>query len=314
MVSMTSGAHLIADEKITVVEFPEAVVEMYHEAGILTVESIVDHQVYVLDLSKHKVSEKDLSDETKTGSQEKMGVNLPPAPDKATLESILKKVASSSKKSLDAPQPKHTREDAGIIERLKGMLSPPKIKEVPKQLLTSASSVNFTEADFGAENRRLVKLLDPQIVDTVRDNKPATQIRKSIVKQLRTAKDQTLNEDELVSMIAVETGTTDSKVKEHIQTLAQAKAIVVIDVEPEPTLDINQLEGVIPASRKGKIVTLLEVLKEMEETIKGPVPKCDLIENVKQKGVPADAVERLIQEMKMKGDIFEPRSGYIQKL
>jgi replicative DNA helicase Mcm len=88
-----------------------------------------------------------------------------------------------------------------------------------------------------------------------------------------------------------------------------------VGVDPETgKFDINRLEGVTPASRRGKIVTILELLKEMEEKISGPVPKFDLIEKAKEKGVPADTVERLIEEMKMKGDIFEPRAGYIQKL
>lgn len=88
-----------------------------------------------------------------------------------------------------------------------------------------------------------------------------------------------------------------------------------VGVDPETgVFDINRLEGVMPASQRGKVVIILELLREMEEKLNGPVPKFDLIEKAKEKGVPPEKVERLIDEMKMKGDIFEPRTGYIQKL
>lgn len=88
-----------------------------------------------------------------------------------------------------------------------------------------------------------------------------------------------------------------------------------VGVDPETgKLDIDRLEGVTTASRRGKIMVILQLLKEMEEQYKGPVPKFELIEKAKEKNVEADLAERLIEEMKMKGDIYEPRSGFIQKL
>jgi replicative DNA helicase Mcm len=88
-----------------------------------------------------------------------------------------------------------------------------------------------------------------------------------------------------------------------------------VGVDPETgKLDIDRLEGVTTASKRGKIMVVFSLLKEMEEQFQGPVPKFELIEKAKEKGVPADAAERLIEEMKMKGDIYEPRSGFIQKL
>lgn len=88
-----------------------------------------------------------------------------------------------------------------------------------------------------------------------------------------------------------------------------------IGVDPETgKLDIDRLEGITTASKRGKIMNIIQLLKEMEDQYKGPVPKFELIERAKEKGVDEMTAERMIEEMKQKGDIYEPKSGFLQKL
>jgi hypothetical protein len=67
----------------------------------------------------------------------------------------------------------------------------------------------------------------------------------------------------------------------------------------------------IPASRKGRILGLFNLLIEMGG-LEGLVSKEDLIKKAEKRGIPLDIIKNLIEEMKWNGDMYEPRRGLIQ--
>lgn len=68
----------------------------------------------------------------------------------------------------------------------------------------------------------------------------------------------------------------------------------------------------IPLSRGGQIAGLLDLLNEMGGLNRGLVSKEEFIKKAEERGVPTEVTKKLIEEMKGKGDIYEPIQGSIK--
>ncbi len=87
-----------------------------------------------------------------------------------------------------------------------------------------------------------------------------------------------------------------------------------VGVDPETgKLDIDRFEGGVPASTRGKIGVILEIIRDLQKIDK-IIPKHRIIEEAQRKDIKPEDVEEVLDNLKAKGDIFEPRAGEIQKL
>lgn len=85
--------------------------------------------------------------------------------------------------------------------------------------------------------------------------------------------------------------------------------------EPETgKFDIDRLEGRATAVDRGKIKTMLDVIEELTATIGKNIPKDDIVRLATSKGLKEFDVEKMLNELKNKGDLFEPRPGVLQKM
>lgn len=85
--------------------------------------------------------------------------------------------------------------------------------------------------------------------------------------------------------------------------------------EPETgKFDIDMLEGRTSATERGKIRIVLDAIEELSKTIGKNIPKEDVISIATSKGLKEYEVEKIINELKNKGDLFEPRFGILQKM
>ncbi|MEM5869853.1 MAG: LAGLIDADG family homing endonuclease [Candidatus Aenigmatarchaeota archaeon] len=78
--------------------------------------------------------------------------------------------------------------------------------------------------------------------------------------------------------------------------------------------DVDRLEGRTTASERGKIRIVLDIIEELSKTIGNTFPKEDVIRLAKDKGLKEFDVEKILTELKNKGDLFEPRTGFLQKM
>jgi len=60
--------------------------------------------------------------------------------------------------------------------------------------------------------------------------------------------------------------------------------------------------------------SILKIMKTFESTYKYPTPRLEIIELAKRKGLGPTTVNKILEEMKIKGDIYEPRTGFLQIL
>lgn len=88
-----------------------------------------------------------------------------------------------------------------------------------------------------------------------------------------------------------------------------------IGIDPETgKIDIDRITTGIPATERGKIVTIKEIISELEEQLGKTIPIDDVIRMAAEKGISDDKVEEAVEKLKRSGDIFEPRHGFISKI
>ncbi|MEM5879432.1 MAG: LAGLIDADG family homing endonuclease [Candidatus Aenigmatarchaeota archaeon] len=78
--------------------------------------------------------------------------------------------------------------------------------------------------------------------------------------------------------------------------------------------DVDRLEGRTTASERGKIRIVLDIIEEISKTMGNTFPKEDVIRLAKEKGLKEFDVEKILNELKNKGDLFEPKTGFLQKM
>ena len=79
-------------------------------------------------------------------------------------------------------------------------------------------------------------------------------------------------------------------------------------------IDIDRITGGVPASQRGKIIIVRDLLTKFEKDGKKIVSMDELMAAAYEKGVEEDKVEEALNKMKREGEIFEPRRGFISKV
>ncbi|MFO7872637.1 MAG: minichromosome maintenance protein MCM [Candidatus Undinarchaeales archaeon] len=94
-------------------------------------------------------------------------------------------------------------------------------------------------------------------------------------------------------------------------------ALKSLGKEPDTgKIDIDRIDVGISSSQRGKIYTMLDIIdglaEETEEEDKS-ISLEEIIESAEDKGIEKVSAMELIKKLKKKGDLFEPKPGFIQK-
>jgi replicative DNA helicase Mcm len=101
--------------------------------------------------------------------------------------------------------------------------------------------------------------------------------------------------------------------KRSIDLLQHCLSEIAIDRETGK-IDIDKISSGITASERGKIVSVREIITELENKIGRVIPIDDIIKEAEERGISSEKVEDSIEKLKRSGDIFEPKRGFISKL
>ncbi len=83
--------------------------------------------------------------------------------------------------------------------------------------------------------------------------------------------------------------------------------------EKTGTFDVDRLSET-PASTRNKLITLKEIIHELETKIGKVIPAEDVIKAAVEKDITEAEAEEILQKLKRAGDIFEPRRGFISRI
>ena len=79
-------------------------------------------------------------------------------------------------------------------------------------------------------------------------------------------------------------------------------------------IDIDRIATGIPASTRSHILSVKEIISELEGKIGKTIPIDDIVSESSAKGIKEEDVEEAIEKLKRSGDLFEPRRGFISRI
>jgi replicative DNA helicase Mcm len=79
-------------------------------------------------------------------------------------------------------------------------------------------------------------------------------------------------------------------------------------------LDIDRMETATPASKRSKIMVILEILRELEKASGKDIPRAKIIEEAEARKMSLDDIERVLDDLRAKGYIIEPKQGIINRV
>jgi replicative DNA helicase Mcm len=106
---------------------------------------------------------------------------------------------------------------------------------------------------------------------------------------------------------------TVNDAKNAIEMLDHCLKEVAFDKETG-TVDIDRIATGIGASQRNKILDIKLLISELENEIGKNIPIEDIIERAAHLEIAEETVEDCIEKLKKKGDIFEPRKGFISRI
>lgn len=84
--------------------------------------------------------------------------------------------------------------------------------------------------------------------------------------------------------------------------------------EKTGTFDIDRIATDTPASTRNKIITLKEIINELESKVGKTIPLEDIMKACQEKDITESEADEMLQKLKRSGDIYEPKRGFISKI
>ena len=90
-------------------------------------------------------------------------------------------------------------------------------------------------------------------------------------------------------------------------------SLTQLGFEPElGVIDIDRVEGSLSASQRGKIRIVRSIIEELQKIFGNMIPEEEVIKRAKEQNV--DNVEEILNKMKLEGEIYYTKPGYIGKI
>lgn len=106
---------------------------------------------------------------------------------------------------------------------------------------------------------------------------------------------------------------TKKDAKKAIELLDYCLRQVAMD-EETGQIDIDRISTGTPASQRNKIMTIKEIISELENKMGKVVPIEEILKEAQAKGLSESEIEDIIQKLIRTGDLFEPRHGFISRV
>jgi replicative DNA helicase Mcm len=83
--------------------------------------------------------------------------------------------------------------------------------------------------------------------------------------------------------------------------------------EETQTFDIDRVTTGIPTSKRNKIIVVRDTIAKLESSLGKLIPVEELEKEIGER-MTKDEIEDSLNQLSKSGDIFKPKTGYIQKL
>lgn len=91
--------------------------------------------------------------------------------------------------------------------------------------------------------------------------------------------------------------------------------LVQIGIDPETgKIDIDRIATGITASQRGKIMTIKEIITDLEAKVGKMIPHEEIKAQAAEKELTEEETDEIIEKLKRGGEIYEPKRGFISKI
>ncbi len=88
-----------------------------------------------------------------------------------------------------------------------------------------------------------------------------------------------------------------------------------VGTDPETgKFDIDRITTGVTATQRSRISIIRKVIEELEAKLGKNIPMFEIIKECEDEGLERGKVEEILEELKKKGDIFEPKAGIVQRI
>jgi replicative DNA helicase Mcm len=127
---------------------------------------------------------------------------------------------------------------------------------------------------------------------------------------------------QLEALVRLSEASAKTRLSQEVEKQDAHRAIRLLDycmrqigVDPDTgEIDVDVIATGISSSSRNQIITIKELITELEGKVGKQIPVDDLVALAQERNIDADKVDELIEKLKRSGDIFEPKRGFIQKI
>jgi replicative DNA helicase Mcm len=106
---------------------------------------------------------------------------------------------------------------------------------------------------------------------------------------------------------------TKKDAKKAIELLQYCLSQVGLDPETGK-IDIDRIATGVSASARNKILTIKEIIEDLENRIGKTIPIDDLVKEATAQGISEGDIDDALEKLKRSGDLFEPKRGFISRI
>ncbi len=127
---------------------------------------------------------------------------------------------------------------------------------------------------------------------------------------------------QLEGLIRMSEAVARTRLSQKVERKDAQKAIALMDHclrqiafdEETGQIDIDRIATSVPAAQRNKIMTVKEIIHELEKTIGKAIPIEEIMKAADAKDMKEADVEEAIEKLKRSGDLFEPRKGFLSRI
>ena len=128
---------------------------------------------------------------------------------------------------------------------------------------------------------------------------------------------------QLEALVRLAEGSAKARLSTKVTKVDSKRAInllrsclMEVGLDPETgKLDIDRISTGIPATQRSRIVTIQEIITNLEKKLGTRIiPISNIIEEAAEKNIDESKVEEVIEKLKKSGEVFEPKRGQIQRI
>ncbi len=148
------------------------------------------------------------------------------------------------------------------------------------------------------------------------------KIRNSDVSSEKGIRSVPISARQLEALVRLAEASAKVRLDSEVRKEDAQKAIELLEfclhqvgIDPETgKIDIDRISTGVTFSERTKLISIKEIINELEKKFGEEIPIKDIIEEASARGMSQDKAEDAIERLKRQGDIYEPKRGFIQKV